>query len=172
MDEKAKNAPMSSAPFVYDKYGNVEWDKMWDSFCVLAENGGPAHRATILSSKGIQNNIDSDEYKKSAEEIINAIKKVSGYQAWDNRDGWIGIKLFNKNVAKWYSKIINSENVECKVEGSSIFLPVNDDFSLEKEIKNVVTVIAKSSDYWKFHMNDFFKLIIVIFGKDFSTGKH
>jgi hypothetical protein len=170
MEKRPKNAPMSSAPFVYDEKGEVQWDKMWSTFCVLAKDGGPAHRETVLKSRGAQNNVHSENYIFAVQEIIRAIQKVSGYKAWDAGSGWIGVPMFSKNMAKWFAEIITLENVECRADGKAIYLPVNDDFKLDKEIKNVVTVIAKSADYWKYHKGDFSKIIVHLFGKDLSKS--
>lgn len=171
MDVTPKNAPMSSAPFVYNEDGSVAWDKMWTTFCAMAKDGGPSHRGTMLESKGERNDVNSENYKKAAEEIITAISKVAGYTAWDNRDGWIGVKLSTKHMAKWFAETITLENVRCRAEGRSIFLPVNDDFTLKEEIKNVVTVIAKSTDYWRFHKSDISKIFVHLFGKDISAKR-
>ena len=41
-------APMAAAPMKYQPDGSVDWGNMWDSFCVLAREGGPPHRGTML----------------------------------------------------------------------------------------------------------------------------
>jgi sirohydrochlorin cobaltochelatase len=43
------------------------------------------------------------------------------------------------------------ENVAARGEGSMLDLPAGPHFRLEKEIKNVVTVIAKTCHYWTGH---------------------
>src|SRR5689334_8187093 len=47
-NELDKRAPMAAAPIKYRADGLVDWGDMWDSFCVLAREGGPPHRATML----------------------------------------------------------------------------------------------------------------------------
>ncbi|MEO8659592.1 MAG: hypothetical protein ABI693_14060 [Bryobacteraceae bacterium] len=44
------------------------------------------------------------------------------------------------------------ENVAAQAEGNLLDLPVGPAYRVEKEIKNVVTVIAKTSHYWLEHM--------------------
>jgi len=44
------------------------------------------------------------------------------------------------------------ENVSARAEGLTLALPAGPDYRLEKEIKNVVTVIAKTCHYWTSHM--------------------
>ena len=46
---------------------------------------------------------------------------------------------------------IAAENVSVRREAATIFLPASCTFSLEKEIKNVVTVVAKTYHYWSEH---------------------
>lgn len=158
---------MSSAPYVYDKQGNIAWDKMWDSFCSLAKEGGPPHRGTVLSHK--EYNSQTEEFARASTEILRAYKLLVPYQAAITDDYWVKVQLYSPNMAKWFAEIINSENVECRVEKRTIFLPVNDDFS-GKEIKNVVTVFAKAFHYWKLHRSWFAKLVIHISGQDWEAG--
>jgi hypothetical protein len=44
------------------------------------------------------------------------------------------------------------ENVSVRAEGKMLDLPVAPAFRLDKEIKNVITVIAKTCHYWMGHM--------------------
>ena len=44
------------------------------------------------------------------------------------------------------------ENVSARCEGSALDLPAGPRYRVEKEIKNVVTVIAKTCHYWTGHM--------------------
>jgi sirohydrochlorin cobaltochelatase len=167
---KVTNAPMSSAPFVYGEKGEILWDQMWEKFCALATEGGPSHREEILESKK-QNDFSSENYKQSVSEILRAYKMLIKYKAW-SENGWICVKLYSTNMAKWFANIINSENVECRQKGRVIYLPVNDDFKIEKEVKNVVTVLAKADHYWRIHRNWFTKLIIHITEKDIHTAEY
>jgi hypothetical protein len=167
MKPVSKNAPMASAPFVYDEQGRVSWDKMWEDFCILAKEGGPPHRADLLKSKGKASNPNSKEYKNVIDEVLRAYAMLTPYKAWDAH-GWVAVKLFIPNMAKWFCDVIINENVECKREGRIIYLPINDDFTIEKEIKNVVTVLAKAYHYWYWHRSDINKFFIHAFGKDFG----
>jgi hypothetical protein len=164
--QPSKNVPMSSAPFIYDSDGKPAWDKMWDAYCNLAAEGGPPHRGEMLRSKGTANNFNSDQYKYAVSEIERAFGQIIPYKFESTNNGYIKVTLKNKNMAKWFSDIINKENVECQVKDADIFLPVNDDFTLEKEIKNVVTVMGKAFHYWSRHRNWFEKLSINQFGSD------
>ena len=49
--ELDKRAPMAAAPIKYQLDGSVDWGDMWDSFCVLAREGGPPHRGTMLQAQ-------------------------------------------------------------------------------------------------------------------------
>lgn len=161
-----KNAPMSSAPFVYETDGTVAWNKMWNTFCYLAVEGGPPHRGTKLIGRGKANDPSQKKYTDAVAEIIRAYKLLIPYKATHHATGWITIKLHTANMARWFATIINEENVECKREGNIIFLPVNDDYVLEKEIKNVVTVVTKAYHYWRDHRVILEKLLIMLFNYD------
>jgi hypothetical protein len=55
-------------------------------------------------------------------------------------------------MADWLVRAIVMENVAARRDGESLDLPASPAFRLEKEIKNVVTVIAKTSHYWMGHI--------------------
>jgi hypothetical protein len=55
-------------------------------------------------------------------------------------------------MAAWLLRAIVMENVDVRGEGVALDLPAAPHFRLEKEIKNVITVIAKTSHYWLEHM--------------------
>ncbi len=55
-------------------------------------------------------------------------------------------------MAGWLLRAIVTENVAVRAEGMALELPASPAFRLEKEIKNVITVIAKTCHYWTGHM--------------------
>ena len=55
-------------------------------------------------------------------------------------------------MAGWLVRAIAMENVAVRRRGAILELPVSPHFRLEKEIKNVITVIAKTCHYWNDHM--------------------
>ena len=57
----------------------------------------------------------------------------------------------DENMALWLLRAIVVENVCVRREGTRLFLPVGPAFQLEKEIKNVITVLAKTYHYWNEH---------------------
>jgi sirohydrochlorin cobaltochelatase len=55
-------------------------------------------------------------------------------------------------MAGWLLRAIVMENVAARAEGPLLDLPASPGFRLAKEIKNVITVIAKTCHYWTGHM--------------------
>ncbi len=55
-------------------------------------------------------------------------------------------------MAGWLVRAIVMENVAARRRGAILELPAAPHFRLEKEIKNVITVVAKTSHYWLGHM--------------------
>jgi hypothetical protein len=55
-------------------------------------------------------------------------------------------------MAGWLLRAIVMENVAARTERLALELPASPAFRLDKEIKNVVTVIAKTCHYWIGHM--------------------
>ena len=66
--------------------------------------------------------------------------------------GWVRVTCYGETMSGWLLRAITMENVAVRRDGLAIDLPAAPGFRLEKEIKNVITVIAKTSHYWLGHM--------------------
>jgi hypothetical protein len=152
--EQMEPKPMRSAGLKYDADGQVAWDQIWGSFCDLAMAGGPPHKGRLLEP-GTQADIDAafDRYDEVADEICRGIRMVTGLRAYVAPDpGWICVTCHGDAMAGWLVRAIAMENVAVRRRGAILELPVSPHFRLEKEIKNVITVIAKTSHYWLGHI--------------------
>jgi sirohydrochlorin cobaltochelatase len=154
--EEVQPTPMGSAALEYDADGQVAWDQIWGSFCDLAMAGGPPHKGTLLEP-GTQTAIDAefDRYDDVAEEICRGIKLATGLRAYVAPDpGWVCVSCHGDAMAGWLVRAIVMENVAARRRGAILELPAAPHFRLEKEIKNVITVVAKTSHYWLGHIPD------------------
>jgi len=145
--------PMRSAGLKYAADGRVAWDEMWGSFCDLALAGGPPHKGTLLGP-GVEADIDADfdRYDEAAEEICRGIRLVTGLRAYVSPDpGWVRVSCQGDAMAGWLLRAITTENVAARRQGAMLDLPAAPQFRLEKEIKNVITVTAKTCHYWVGH---------------------
>ena len=152
--EQLEPKPMRSAGLKYDAEGQVAWDQIWGSFCDLAMAGGPPHKGQLLEP-GQQGDIDAafDRYDEVAEEICRGIRMVTGLRAYVAPDpGWICVTCHGDAMAGWLVRAIAMENVAVRRRGAILELPVAPHFRLEKEIKNVITVVAKTCHYWLGHI--------------------
>jgi hypothetical protein len=152
--EHMEPKPMRSAGLKYDADGQVAWDQIWGSFCDLAMAGGPPHKGQLLEP-GTQADIDAafDRYDEVAEEICRGIKMVTGLRAYVAPDpGWVCVTCHGDAMSGWLVRAIAMENVAVRRRGAILELPVSPHFRLEKEIKNVITVIAKTCHYWLGHI--------------------
>ena len=161
---------MPAAPMKYDKDGNPEWNNMWNKFCGLALEGGPAHRSTddkIIFPNQID---DHDAYQKNANELVRGLKllKAKNISVKDNGEIYINLKF--KNKARWFAMAINTENVAAKSLDKYLILPCSDKFITEKEIKSVLTVWGKANHYFKVHRNWAMKLVILFTAFDVVTS--
>ncbi len=147
-----KRAPMASAPLVYNPDHTVAWDQMWDTFCVLARAGGPSHRAAMLRAQ-LEADRMREGYLLAVSEMIRGIALVSGLQAHAAQIGWLAIECGQVSKARWLSDQIAQENVESYYAGTQFFVPVGEDFTLKGEIKNVITVVAKTTHSWTEHLD-------------------
>jgi hypothetical protein len=152
--ESLEPKPMRSAGLTYDADGQVAWDQIWGSFCDLAMAGGPPHKGTLLEP-GTQAAIDEqfDRYDEVADEICRGIRMVTGLRAYAAPDpGWVCVTCHGDAMAGWLVRAIVMENVAARRRGAILELPAAPHFRLEKEIKNVITVVAKTCHYWLGHI--------------------
>ena len=140
--ETLQPKPMRSAGLKYAPDGQVAWDEMWGTFCDLALAGGPPHKGALLGP-GAEADIDADfdRYDEVAEEICRGIRMVTGLRAYVSPNpGWVRVSCQGDAMAGWLLRAITTENVAAAPR-----------FRLEKEIKNVITVTAKTCHYWIGH---------------------
>lgn len=167
----AKNAPMPAAKIKYNEKGEIAWDSMWGSFCDLAIEGGPPHRGKDSSITEKDINKHSDTNEEVVSELKRGLSLLTENEIVLGEKGWVKVLLNNKNMAKWFATIINSENVIAKVEENYLLLPCSDNFSITNEVKSVLTVFGKAKHYWNEHRTAIEKIIISFFGYDLRIGK-
>ncbi|GAC1401428.1 MAG: sirohydrochlorin chelatase [Ktedonobacteraceae bacterium] len=145
--------PMSSTPLIYTEEGQVAWDQMWQDFCDLALAGGPPHRGVFLepvTPTEVESNRNA--YERVVAEIERGLQLVTGLPTTRcSTPGWIGLECPDEKMALWLLQAIVAENVSVRREGAVLFLPAGPTYRVEKEIKNVVTVVAKTHHYWVEH---------------------
>lgn len=148
------SAPMRSAELTYDDAGRVSWDRMWGSFCDLALAGGPTHRGTLLEPPtAVEVQEQPKAYETVVAEIERGIELVTGLETVKSPSlGWVGVRCQDEAMAVWLLRAIIVENVMVRRQHDLIFLPAGPSYRLEKEIKNVITVIAKTHHYWAEHL--------------------
>ncbi len=146
--------PMGSAGLKFDSEGQVAWDDIWKTFCDLAMAGGPPHKGALLEP-GLPDDIAAqpDSYAKVTAEICRGITMVTDLETRPSETpGWVRVTCHTTGMAAWLHRAIVMENVAARVAGKLLDLPAAPAFRLEKEIKNVITVIAKTCHYWVGHM--------------------
>ncbi len=147
------SAPMGAAPLQRDAEGRVAWDQMWQGFCELGLAGGPPHRGTLLEAISPDEALASPErYAEVRAELARGLRMVTGLRVvLDGPPGWIGLACVDEEMAIWLMRAIVVENVMVRRERAVLYLPAGPRFTLEGEIKNVVTVVAKTYHYWTQH---------------------
>lgn len=165
--------PMRSAGLVYGDDGQVAWDRIWGSFCDLAMAGGPPHKGRLLAP-GSPEAIAAapDRYDEVVEEIRRGVWLAAALDARPAPDpGWVRVHTFGEAMAGWLLRAITMENVAVRGHRAAIDLPAAPAFRLEREIKNVVTVIAKTTHYWMGHMpSSQQRAIAALFAEADATG--
>ena len=150
--ERIEPTPMRSAGLKFAPDGSVAWDEIWGSFCDLAMAGGPPHKGRLLapmaSVVGSATQLDA-----VIAEIRRGVEMVTSMPCDPApAPGWVRVECYSAPMAGWLLRAITMENVAARADGVYLDLPVSPAFRLEKEIKNVITVIAKTSHYWLEHM--------------------
>ena len=148
-------APMGSAAMRFDEDGQIAWDEMWTGFCDLALAGGPSHRGTLLEPVTPQEvQTDREAYERVVAEIERGFRLVTGLPVVGSQSpGWVGLRCENEEMALWLLRAIVVENVCVRREGVVLFFPAGPHFRLDKEIKNIITVVAKTNHYWQEHLS-------------------
>jgi sirohydrochlorin cobaltochelatase len=153
--EQVQPISMGSASLKFEANGRVAWNEMWRSFCDLAMAGGPPHKGQLLEP-GSPSEIEasSEQYRAVYQELRRGIAMVTGLAIEPSTDpGWIRVNCARASLASWLVRAITMENVSVRSEGALLYLPVGPGYRIEKEIKNVITVIAKTLHYWSGHIS-------------------
>src|SRR4029079_16642257 len=152
--ENVQPVSMGSAGLKYDADGRVAWDEIWGSFCDLAMAGGPPHKGALLEPAPIADiEAQPERYREVVDEICRGIAMVTELPVdVSPTPGWIRQDCYSEAMAGWLLRAIVMENVAARADGRALELPASPLFRLHKEIKNVITVIAKTCHYYLGHM--------------------
>lgn len=142
---------MGSASVQLAPDGKVPWDKIWTSFCDLGIAGGPPHRGRLLEPVDrIDIDSDRDAYHMVVAEICRGISLVSGLETVKCESlGWVGVVCENESMAAWMLRAIIAENVIARRERNVVYVPAGPQFTIYKEIKNVIVTIAKTTHFYR-----------------------
>jgi sirohydrochlorin cobaltochelatase len=154
VDSLVSAAPMGAAGLIFDAAGRVAWDQIWGDFCDLALAGGPPHRGTLLEPVAPETiQARPDAYQQVLAELQRGIQMITGLPVDKAASpGWIVVECSDEAMALWLLRAIVVENVSVRREGQLLYFPAGPDFRLEHEIKNIITVIAKTHHYWTEHI--------------------
>jgi sirohydrochlorin cobaltochelatase len=146
-------ASMRSAPLVYDEHGRVAWDRVWRTFCDLALAGGPPHRGTLLEPPSREDVLARpNDAARVVAEMARGLSLITRLPVLtDCAPGWVGLACADEEMAVWLLRAIVVENISVRREGTTLFLPAGPAYRIDKEIKNVITAVAKTHHYWTEH---------------------
>ncbi len=152
--DEVEPVSMGSAGLKYGKDGKVAWQDIWKHFCDLAMAGGPPHKGKLLlPATPLEIQADPDRYTQVVEEICRGIKLVTFLEsAPAEAPGWIRVECTTEGAAGWLARAIVMENVSARCEGTGLYVPAGPNYRIEKEVKNVITSMAKTCHYWMDHM--------------------
>lgn len=153
-DRPVSAAPMGAADLIFDVQGKVAWDQIWGDFCDLALAGGPPHRGTLLEPVAPESiPAHLEQYEWVLTELERGIGMITHLTVVRSAaPGWVGVQCVDEAMALWLLRAIVVENVSVRREGNVLYFPAGPHFRLEHEIKNIITVIAKTHHYWTEHL--------------------
>jgi sirohydrochlorin cobaltochelatase len=131
--------------------GGVDCSSMWEAFWALALDGGPPHRRDILPAHECVDT-DSVAYRAVLAVTCRGVREVSGLEAAAAEPGWIAIRCHASAIARWLAEAIVAENVAACTEERTLFVPCSEQYTLEGEVKNVISAVAKTTHSWKEHL--------------------
>jgi sirohydrochlorin cobaltochelatase len=146
-----RSAPMSSAPFIWRADGRPDWRAMWSDFCDLALLGGPPHRGPEHVVRGGDAAEGAEGNLSPIDEVRRGIWETTGLECEPAGPGWLAVECDSRRMAAWMCAAIVLENVEASFEGTRLRVPASPAFTIEDEVKSVVTVVAKVHHYWTDH---------------------
>jgi sirohydrochlorin cobaltochelatase len=152
--ESVRPVSMGSAGLKFSADGRVAWDEIWGSFCDLAMAGGPPHKGKLLEPADAASIAAApSDWARVTTEICRGIEMVAEVPARvSSRPGFIEVTCESPTMAQWLARAISMENVTALASGATLYLPAGPHYRLEKEIKNVVTSIAKTCHYFLDHI--------------------
>ena len=123
-------------------------------FGELALSGGPPLRGSLLEPVSPKEALsDLDRYGDVLQELASGITTETGlFVVMSRTPGWIGVQCDSEEMAIWVLRGMIAENVIVRREGSVLYLPASPKYTLESEIKDVVTAYTKVFHYWNEHI--------------------
>lgn len=115
---------------------------------------GPPHKGKLLEP-GTPESILAEpaRYAEVCDGIVRGIELAARLRAEPSSSpGWLRVSCRNHIIAEWLLRAITMENVSVRLEENAILLPAGPAFRVEREIKNVITVTAKTTHYWSGHL--------------------
>jgi len=142
---------MSSAPFLWRDDGRPDWSGMWTTFCELALYGGPPQRGPESALRAPAGRLASSDVEMLAE-MRRGIWETTGLYAESAEPGWLAATCESPTMAAWMCAAIILENVTARVDDDRLLLPAGPGYTLEDEVKSIITVVAKTHHYWSAHV--------------------
>ena len=142
---------MSSAPFLWRDDGRPDWSGMWTTFCELALYGGPPQRGPESALRAPAGRLASSD-REMLVEMRRGIWETTGLYAESAELGWLAVTCESPTMAAWMCAAIILENVTARVDDDRLLLPAGPGYTLEDEVKSIITVAAKTHHYWSAHV--------------------
>jgi len=96
---------------------------------------------------------EPEPYEAVVAEIERGIHLAASLPTVRSRmPGWVGVRCESEEMAIWLLRAIIVENIMVRREEEILYLPAGPRFTIQREIKNIVTSVAKTVHYWSAHL--------------------
>ncbi len=140
-----------------DDSGQVDWRRLFEdvrrtgSHSEIALAGGTPRRKSLIES-GTGVDATKPEYAQVASELARGLTLTSNASIVEGVPGWLGLSCGSDDMAAWILRALAAENITVRREGTTVFVPVASQFTLENEIVDIVLAVASVFHFFEDHI--------------------
>lgn len=140
-----------------DDQGQVDWRGFFDDLDLtgshrdIALAGGDPRRDALIEPAEPRLT-SGPAYDALTDELARGLRETTKTPVFVGPAGWIGITCESEPMAGWVIRALAAENIAVRREGSTVFLPVSADFTVESEILDMVLAAASALHFFEDHI--------------------
>lgn len=117
---------------------------------IALAGGTPRRKSLIESGTGVD--VGKPKYTQVARELARGLTLTSNASIVEGVPGWLGLSCSSDDMAAWILRALAAENITVRREGTTVFVPVASQFTLENEIVDIVLAVASALHFFEDHI--------------------